>query len=139
LRTGDIAVAGDNGQLYLVDRAKDLIIVSGFNVFPAEVEAVLTEHLAVAEVAVIGVEDPYQGEAVHAFVVLEAGQALDVHAFVVLEAGQALDADQLSDWACQRLSPYKCPSEITFVPEIPHGLAGKVLRRTLRGQYLAKR
>ncbi len=124
LRTGDIAVAGSNGQLYLVDRAKDLIIVSGFNVFPAEVESVLAEHPAVAEVAVIGVEDPYQGEA--------------VHAFVVPEAGQALDADQLADWARQRLAPYKCPSEITFVPEIPHGLAGKLLRRTLRERYLAK-
>jgi long-chain acyl-CoA synthetase len=125
LRTGDIAVAGDNGEFYLVDRAKDLIIVSGFNVFPAEVEGVLAEHPGVAEVAVIGVEDPYQGEA--------------VHAFVVLEAGQALDADQLADWACQRLAPYKCPSEISFVPEIPHGLAGKLLRRTLRERYLAKR
>jgi long-chain acyl-CoA synthetase len=125
LRTGDIAVAGDNGQLYLVDRAKDLIIVSGFNVFPAEVEAVLAEHPAVAEVAVIGVEDPYQGEA--------------VHAFAVLEAGQTLDADQLADWARLRLAPYKCPDEITFVPEIPHGLAGKLLRRTLRERYPAKR
>ncbi len=124
LRTGDIAVAGSNGQLYLVDRAKDLIIVSGFNVFPAEVESVLAEHPAVAEVAVIGVEDPYQGEA--------------VHAFVVPEAGQALDGDQLAEWARQRLAPYKCPSEITFVPEIPHGLAGKLLRRTLRERYLAK-
>jgi long-chain acyl-CoA synthetase len=124
LRTGDIAVAGGDDQLYLVDRAKDLIIVSGFNVFPAEVEAVLAEHPAVAEVAVIGIEDPYQGEA--------------VHAFVVREAGQALGADQLADWARQRLAPYKCPNEITFVPEIPHGLAGKLLRRTLRERYLAK-
>ena len=124
LRTGDIAVAGDNGQLYLVDRAKDLIIVSGFNVFPAEVEAVLAEHPAVAEVAVIGVEDPYQGEA--------------VHAFVVPEAGQALAADELADWARQRLAPYKCPNDITLVPEIPHGLAGKLLRRALRERYLAK-
>jgi len=117
-------VAADNGQLYLVDRAKDLIIVSGFNVFPAEVEAVLAEHPAVAEVAVIGVEDPYQGEA--------------VHAFVVREAGQALAADELADWARQRLAPYKCPNDITFVPEIPHGLAGKLLRRALRERYLAK-
>ena len=69
LRTGDIAVTDDDGYLYLVDRAKDLIIVSGFNVYPAEVEDVLAEHPAVAEVGVIGVPHPHTGEAVKAFVV----------------------------------------------------------------------
>ena len=71
LRTGDIAVADDDGYLYIVDRAKDLIIVSGFNVFPAEVEEALLEHPGIAEVAVVGVPHPHTGEAVKAFVVAE--------------------------------------------------------------------
>ena len=72
LRTGDIAVVDDDGYLYLVDRAKDLIIVSGFNVFPAEVEEVLLEHPASRRVAVVGVPHPYSGEAVKAYVVARA-------------------------------------------------------------------
>jgi long-chain acyl-CoA synthetase len=74
LRTGDIGTVDDDGYLYLVDRAKDLIIVSGFNVFPAEVEEVLAEHPGVAEVGVVGVPHPHHGEAVKAFVVPEAGR-----------------------------------------------------------------
>ena len=74
LRTGDIALLDEDGRLYLVDRAKDLIIVSGFNVFPAEVEDVLAAHPDVAEVGVIGVPHPHTGEAVKAFVVLRAGR-----------------------------------------------------------------
>ena len=73
LRTGDIAVCDDSGRLYLVDRAKDLIIVSGFNVYPAEVEDVLVGHPDVDEVGVIGVPHPHTGEAVKAFVVLRSG------------------------------------------------------------------
>ena len=68
MRTGDIAVADDDGYLYIVDRAKDLIIVSGFNVYPAEVEDVLLEHPGVAAVAVVGVTHPHTGESVKAFV-----------------------------------------------------------------------
>ena len=73
LRTGDVAVVDDDGQLFLVDRVKDLIIVSGFNVFPAEVEEVLLEHPAVEACGVIGVSHPYTGEAVKAYVVVVAG------------------------------------------------------------------
>ena len=74
LRTGDIALCDEDGRLYLVDRAKDLVIVSGFNVFPAEVEEVLAAHPDVADVGVIGVPHPHTGEAVKAFVVLAAGR-----------------------------------------------------------------
>src|SRR5439155_6441716 len=77
LHTGDIAVADDDGFLYIVDRAKDLIIVSGFNVYPAEVEEALLEHPGIAEVAVIGVRHPYSGETVKAFVVVEPEQHLE--------------------------------------------------------------
>ncbi len=119
LRTGDIAVVGDDGELAIVDRAKDLIIVSGFNVYPAEVEEVLAEHPGVAEVAVVGDVDRYRGELVHAFVVPKV-------------AGDAPRVADLNDWCRARLARYKCPSEITFVPTLPHGLAGKLLRRSLR-------
>jgi long-chain acyl-CoA synthetase len=118
LRTGDVAVADDEGFLSIVDRAKDLIIVSGFNVFPAEVEDTLLEHPGVAEVAVVGVAHPHTGEAVKAFVVPEPGSSItesDVQAFC---AG--------------RLARYKCPATVTFVDALPHGLAGKLLRRALR-------
>jgi long-chain acyl-CoA synthetase len=119
LRTGDIAVVGDDGELSIVDRAKDLIIVSGFNVYPAEVEDVLAEHPGVTEVAVVGDVDRYRGEVVHAFVVLK-------------DSDQPATATQLRDWCSVRLARYKCPTEFTLVPSLPHGLAGKLLRRSLR-------
>ncbi|MCU1375453.1 MAG: Acyl-CoA synthetase (AMP-forming)/AMP-acid ligase, partial [Actinomycetia bacterium] len=119
LRTGDVAIAGDDGTLRLVDRVKDLVIVSGFNVFPAEVEAALRLHPAVAEAAVVGVPHPYTGEA--------------VKAFVVVRPGAAVTEDDLVRHCETRLARYKCPDEVRFVPELPVGAAGKVLRRTLRG------
>jgi len=118
LRTGDVAVADDDGFLYIVDRAKDLIIVSGFNVFPAEVEDALLEHPDVAEVAVVGAAHPHTGETVKAFVVVQPGAHLseaDVQAF-----------------CAERLARYKCPTTVMFVDALPHGLAGKLLRRALR-------
>jgi long-chain acyl-CoA synthetase len=118
LRTGDIAVVNDQGYLFLVDRAKDLIIVSGFNVYPAEVEEALVEHPAVEACAVIGVADPYSGEA--------------VKAYVVLGEGMSAEEDDLIAWAAQRLARYKCPGKVMFVDELPQGGSGKVLRRALR-------
>ena len=117
LRTGDIAITDDDGFLYLIDRAKDLIIVSGFNVFPKEVEDVLIEYPGVAEVGVIGVPHPHTGEAVKAFVVPAPG----VH----------LDEDALIDHCLDALARYKCPSKILFVDELPRNLSGKLLRREL--------
>jgi long-chain acyl-CoA synthetase len=117
LRTGDIAMADQDGYLYLVDRAKDLIIVSGFNVYPAEVEEVLAAHPGVAEVGVIGVPHPHHGEA--------------VKAFVVAAEGTHLDEDQLIDWCLDHLARYKCPSKVIFVDELPRNLSGKLLRREL--------
>src|SRR5699024_394051 len=77
LHTGDVALVDDEGMLFLVDRAKDLIIVSGFNVFPAEVEEAILGLSGVAECAVVGVPHPHTGEAVKAFVVVEPGHALE--------------------------------------------------------------
>ena len=118
LRTGDVAVVDDGGFLALVDRAKDVIVVSGFNVFPAEVEEVLEAHPGVATAAVIGVPHPRSGEA--------------VKAFVVPDPGAHLEEDAVIDHAGRYLARYKCPSTVTFVHEIPQGVTGKVLRRALR-------
>jgi long-chain acyl-CoA synthetase len=118
LRTGDIAVADDRGNLTIVDRAKDLIIVSGFNVYPAEVEHALLEHPGVDAAAVIGVEHPHTGEAVKAYVVVAPGSRVDEQA--------------LFDFCATRIARYKCPTKFLFVDELPEGLGGKVLRRHLR-------
>lgn len=118
LRTGDVAVVDADGYLYIVDRAKDLIIVSGFNVYPAEVEEALLEHPGVAEVAVIGVPHPHSGET--------------VKAFVVQRQGHHLEEDQVIEFCAGRLARYKCPTKVTFLPELPHGMGGKLLRRALQ-------
>ena len=118
LRTGDVAVADDAGYLWLVDRAKDLIIVSGFNVFPAEVEEVLVSHPGILEATVVGDPHPYSGET--------------VRAVIVARPGTALEEDEIIDFCAARLARYKCPTKVTFVEAIPRGLAGKALRRALR-------
>jgi acyl-CoA synthetase (AMP-forming)/AMP-acid ligase II len=92
--------------------------VSGFNVYPAEVEEVLMEHPAVARAAVVGVAHPHTGEA--------------VKAFVVPEEGMAIEEDDVIAWAEARLPRYKCPQKVNFVDELPEGIGGKVLRRVLR-------
>ncbi|MEJ7844486.1 MAG: AMP-binding protein [Acidimicrobiales bacterium] len=118
LRTGDVGVVDDDGDLFLVDRAKDLVIVSGFNVYPAEVEEVLVEHPAVAAAAVVGVVDPHTGEA--------------VKAFVVVRAGASVDAGELIAHCAANLARYKCPETVAFVDGLPVGLGGKVQRWALR-------
>ena len=118
LRTGDIAVADDNGELTIVDRAKDLIIVSGFNVYPAEVEQALLEHPGVEAAAVVGVEHPHTGEA--------------VKAYVVVAPATPVDEGELTAFCATRIARYKCPTKVLFVDELPQGLGGKVLRRQLR-------
>jgi long-chain acyl-CoA synthetase len=118
--TGDVAYADDDGALHLVDRTKELILVSGFNVYPAEVEAVLDAHPAIVESAVIGVPDELTGEAVKAYAVL----APDAH----------LTADQLLTYASGSLARFKLPSTVEFVPDLPHSATGKVRKGALRGE-----
>lgn len=117
LRTGDVGVVDDDGNLYLVDRAKDLIIVSGFNVFPAEVEEVLLEHPAIEGVAVVGVPHPHTGES--------------VKAYVKARPGMPIEEDDVIEFCAERLPHYKCPNKVWFVDDIPRGLGGKVIRRLL--------
>ncbi|HVL65270.1 MAG TPA: long-chain fatty acid--CoA ligase [Actinomycetota bacterium] len=116
--TGDIGVIDEEGYLFLVDRKRDLIIVSGFNVYPSEVEDALVAHPAVAEAAVVGVPHPYTGEAVRAYVTLADG-------------ADASEEGLLAD-VRTRLARFKCPESIEIVDDLPHLLTGKVLRRALR-------
>ena len=118
LGTGDLAYRDADGDLHLVDRRSDLILVSGFNVYPAEVERVLDAHPAVAESAVIGVPDPRTGSAVRAVVVRTLGED------VTFEA--------LQEYAAESLARYKVPTSVHFLPSLPHSLTGKVSRARLR-------
>jgi long-chain acyl-CoA synthetase len=118
LRTGDVAVLDDTGALTLVDRTKDLIIVSGFNVYPAEVEGVLLEHPDIADAAVVGEPAPRTGET--------------VIAYVVAEPGHELSTDDVAAHCARLLARYKCPSRIEVVGALPRSFVGKILRRELR-------
>jgi long-chain acyl-CoA synthetase len=114
-RTGDMAKADDDGYYYIVDRKKDLIIRGGYNVYPREIEEVLHEHPAVAEVAVIGIPHPSLGE--------------EVGAAVALKQGATATPDELRAFARDRVAAYKYPRQVWLVDELPKGPTGKILRR----------
>jgi len=117
--TGDVAYADDDGDLHLVDRRTELILVSGFNVYPAEVEAVLAAHPGVVEAAVVGRPDPERGDET-------------VLAYVVAAVGAAPTEQELLDWAARSLARFKLPAAVEFVPELPHTATGKVIKSQLR-------
>lgn len=116
--TGDVGYRDTDGDLYLVDRRRDLILVNGFNVYPREVETVLGSHPGIAEAAVLGVSDQRTGES--------------VRAVVVLGADQQLTEAEVIDWAGQRLARFKCPASVQFVEELPHSVTGKISKARLR-------
>ncbi len=122
LHTGDVGMVDEDGWLYLVDRAKDLIIVSGFNVYPAEVEEVLNLHPDVSESGVIGLVDDLDNES--------------IRAYVVPAAGTSPSGDALIEFASQHLARYKCPQSVVFVDQLPRNLSGKLVRRHLEGTVL---
>lgn len=117
LKTGDIARMDGKGYVYLVDRKKDMIIVSGFNVFPNEIESVISSYPGVMECGVIGVDDEECGEAVTAFVV---------------KKDPAIEEHQLLAYCRQQLTAYKVPKSVNFVEDLPKSNVGKILRRELR-------
>jgi long-chain acyl-CoA synthetase len=117
LYTGDLGYMDEDGYMFIVDRKKDVIKPSGFQVWPREVEEVIASHPAVGEVGVAGIPDPYQGEA--------------VKAWVVLQPGQTDCADELREYCRQKLAAYKVPKQIEFIDSLPKSLIGKVLRREL--------
>src|SRR5690606_15702602 len=119
LHTGDVAVIDEQGYLSIVDRIKDMIVVSGFNVYPNEIEDVISAHPEVVECAAVGVPDEDTVEAVKLFVV---------------SANPALTADDIRQFARQQLTGYKIPRDVAFVEELPKSNVGKVLRKELRGK-----
>jgi long-chain acyl-CoA synthetase len=125
LHTGDIAVMDDDGFVTIVDRKRDVILASGFSIFPSEIEDVLSEHPAVEECTVVGVSHFYRGET--------------VKAFVVVRAGEQVSEDELHRFCADRLVAYKVPAEFEFRRELPHNILGKVLRRVLRAEHEAVR
>ncbi|MBN1135788.1 MAG: long-chain fatty acid--CoA ligase [Anaerolineae bacterium] len=118
--TGDLGYMDEDGYLFIVDRKKDLIKPSGFQVWPREVEEVIASHPAVAEVSVAGVPDDYQGE---------AGKA-----WIVLRAGQQVTADEIRAFCRDKLASYKVPKHVEFRDSLPKTMVGKVLRRELVAQ-----
>jgi long-chain acyl-CoA synthetase len=125
LHTGDIATVDADGYVAIVDRKKEMIIVSGYNVYPREVEEVLAKHPAVLEGAAIGVPHPIKGE--------------EVKAFVVMKPGQTATAEELIAFCREQLAPFKVPKAIEFRDALPKTLIGKVLRRQLAEEEKKKR
>jgi long-chain acyl-CoA synthetase len=118
LRTGDVGFMDEQGWFYLIDRSKDMIVASGFKIWPREVEEVLYEHPAVREAAVVGIPDPYRGET--------------VKAAISLKTGQSATADELRAFARERLAAYKYPRVVEIMDELPKTASGKIMRRHLR-------
>ncbi|MDG3010166.1 long-chain fatty acid--CoA ligase [Rhodococcus sp. D2-41] len=117
LRTGDLARVDEDGFYYIVDRAKDMIVRGGFNVYPREVEEVLLTHEAVSLVAVVGVPDESHGE--------------EIKAFVILRQNAQLTEDELIDWCRKQMAGYKYPRTIEFTTTLPMTATGKILKREL--------
>ena len=120
-RSGDIGVMDERGYIKIVDRKKDMILVSGFNVYPNEIEGVVASHPGVAECAVIGVPDANSGEAVMLFVV---------------KKDAALTEAMLAKYCAEQLTGYKKPRHISFRTELPKTNVGKILRRELRDEVM---
>jgi long-chain acyl-CoA synthetase len=121
LRTGDLGTFDEDGFLFIVDRAKDMIISGAENVYPAEVEQLLYRHPEIDEVAVIGLADERWGEA--------------VSAVIVRAAGSELTAEAVTEWCRPRIAGYKRPRRVLFADVLPRNPSGKVLKARLRETY----
>lgn len=124
LYTGDMGYMDEDGYFYIVDRKKDMIIAGGYNIYPREVEEILYEHEGIQEAVVAGVPDPYRGET--------------VKAFIVLKDGYAITEDELNKYCRQKLAAYKVPRIYDFRKELPKTAVGKILRRKLIDEEIAK-
>jgi long-chain acyl-CoA synthetase len=113
----------EDGYFYIVDRKKDMILASGYNVYPREIEEVLFEHPDVSEAVAVGVPDEYRGES--------------VKAFVVRRAGSTVTETEILAFCLERLAPYKAPKELEFREELPKSAVGKLLRRVLADEARA--
>lgn len=124
LYTGDIATMDEEGYFYIVGRKKDLIIASGFNIYPIEVENVIYQHPAVAEACVFGIPDPYRGET--------------VKVAIVRKKGMSVTEEQIIEWCNERIARYKVPRLIEFREQLPKTTVGKILRRKLLEEEVEK-
>ena len=124
LYTGDIARMDEKGFFYIVDRKKELIKPGGYQVWPREVEEVISENPKVLEVGVAGIPDPYRGET--------------VKAWVVLKPGETATEEEIRDWCKERLAKFKVPTHVEFRNELPKTTVGKILRRELVREYVEK-
>ena len=120
VHTGDLAYMDEDGYIFIVDRKKDMVKTSGFQVWPREIEEVLSAHPAVMEVGVAGIPDAVKGEV--------------TKAWVVLKSGASATEDQLRAYCRERLAPYKVPARVEFRTELPKTMVGKVLRRALAAE-----
>lgn len=125
LHTGDIARMDEDGYFYIVDRLKDMIISGGYNVYPRDIDEVLFQHPKVAEACAVGVPHPSRGEA--------------VKVFVVLKEGESATQEEIIDFCKDKLAKYKWPEEVEFRAVLPKSAVGKILRKDLRAEELAKR
>lgn len=124
LYTGDIATMDEDGYITIVDRKKDMILCSGFNVYPREIDEVLYGHPKILDACTIGIPDPKRGET--------------PKAFIVLKPGETMTEEEVKEYCRQFLAPYKVPTEVAFIDELPRTSVGKPMRRALRDQELAK-
>jgi long-chain acyl-CoA synthetase len=118
LYTGDIGFLDEDGYLTIVDRKKDMIVASGYNIYPNEIDDVLLQHPDILEACVVGVPDAYRGET--------------TKAFIVPAAGRNLSAEAVQAFCKEKLAAYKVPKQIAFVEALPKSAVGKILRRQLR-------
>ena len=125
LHTGDIGYMDKEGYFYITDRKKDLIIVSGFNVFPSEIDEILYKHPKVKEGITVGIPDEYKGE--------------KIKVFIVLKEGEKATEDEFREFFRKHLVAYKVPSEVEFRDSLPKSAIGKILRKKLREEKIKKR
>lgn len=125
LHTGDIGQADEDGYIYIVDRKKDMIIAGGFNIYPREVDEVLYQHPKVAEAVTVGIPDDYRGET--------------VKAFIVLRPGETATDKEIAEFCRTKLAAYKVPKQVEFRESIPKSAVGKILRKILRDEEIAKK
>ncbi len=124
LYTGDIGKMDEDGYLFIIDRKKDMIIASGYNIYPRDVEEVIYEHPAVQEAVVVGIPDEYRGET--------------VKAVVVLKEGQSITEDEMIEYCRENMAAYRVPRIVEFRKELPKTAVGKILRRTVKEEEIRK-
>jgi len=125
LHTGDIARMDEDGYFYIVDRKKDMIISGGYNVYPRDIDEVLYENPKVQEACTIGIPHAHRGEA--------------AKAFVVLKEGESATEKELIDYCAGKLAKYKWPVAVAFRSDLPKSTVGKILRKDLRDEEMAKK